>query len=520
MSTDETRRRAFDFLARDFDSLLSSMRELIPTKLPEWREFRSEADFGNVLLQLFAHMGDIVSYYQDRVASESFLASARSRRSVIDHLGLIGYKLATAAPATAALTLSVPGTCNEVITIRRGDAFATKSEQGRPSIRFEFNGMQDLVIDCAAVPAPPAPGRKVFPAIIPVEEGRLVAEELVGISDGAPFQKFRLAHPGLILRGAADPIEARRDITVVTQLGAEITEWSLQESLAFSREGSHDYVCDIDAEDRASIGFGDDTLGAIPPAGSQIKVTYRHGGGKHGNTAADTIRTIVAAPTLVSLGAKVTNPAPATGGAERETIEHAALHAPQVFRSFKRAVTADDYRALALRFPGVGKVRAQAANWNRVRLFVAPAGGGQVSDQLEAGLLAYFESKRSLSTIVEIEDADYVRIYVRAEIGIGAFYSKAEIRQKAAQAVSQLIAFENVDFGKPVYLSKFYEVLEAIVGVEFVNITEFRREGELVSVNPLGKITLGPNEIPKVPDVVPEDGAYLTGADLVIEGGF
>ena len=32
------------------------------------RDFASEADFGNVLLELFAHMGDILSYYQDRVA--------------------------------------------------------------------------------------------------------------------------------------------------------------------------------------------------------------------------------------------------------------------------------------------------------------------------------------------------------------------------------------------------------------------------------------------------------------------
>ncbi|NIN94975.1 MAG: t4-like baseplate wedge, partial [Anaerolineae bacterium] len=59
-----------------YDSLLRSMWELIPEKLPEWTDYESEADFGNVLLQLFAHMGDILSYYQDRVANESFLGTA------------------------------------------------------------------------------------------------------------------------------------------------------------------------------------------------------------------------------------------------------------------------------------------------------------------------------------------------------------------------------------------------------------------------------------------------------------
>ena len=41
-------------------SLLAAMRRLIPEKLPEWTDFDSEADFGNVLLELFAHMGDIL----------------------------------------------------------------------------------------------------------------------------------------------------------------------------------------------------------------------------------------------------------------------------------------------------------------------------------------------------------------------------------------------------------------------------------------------------------------------------
>jgi hypothetical protein len=60
-------RTVIDYMARDAGSFLQSMRALIPEKLPEWTDYESEADFGNVLLELFAHMGDILSYYQDRV---------------------------------------------------------------------------------------------------------------------------------------------------------------------------------------------------------------------------------------------------------------------------------------------------------------------------------------------------------------------------------------------------------------------------------------------------------------------
>src|SRR5262252_4445538 len=131
-------RPVVDYMARDYDSLLKAMRDVIPSKLPEWKDFANEADFGNVLLELFAQVGDILSYYQDRVANESFLGTARTRRSVIEHLRLIGYRLATAVPAAANLSVTVAGTVNSVVTINQGDAFATKSQKNKPSMRFEY----------------------------------------------------------------------------------------------------------------------------------------------------------------------------------------------------------------------------------------------------------------------------------------------------------------------------------------------------------------------------------------------
>src|SRR3954464_9209605 len=120
-------RPVIDYMARDYESLLQAMRAQIPAKLPEWQDFANEADFGNVLLELFAHLGDILSYYQDRVANESFLSTARTRRSVIEHLRLIGYDMGPPAPGAAALSLPVPSTVTATVTIGKGDAFATKS---------------------------------------------------------------------------------------------------------------------------------------------------------------------------------------------------------------------------------------------------------------------------------------------------------------------------------------------------------------------------------------------------------
>jgi hypothetical protein len=510
-------RPVIDYMARDYESLLQAMRDLVPQKLPEWQDYANEADFGNVLLELFAHIGDILSYYQDRVANESFLGTARTRRSVIEHLRLIGYKLGTAAPAAASLSLTVPGTVNATVTVKKGDAFATKSDKNRPSVRFEYTGDTPLTIDFSTIAPDPRTGRKTF-AGLPVEEGRLIQDEVLGTSDGSPNQRYTLAHSGLIVRPPGPAQDVGRDVLLTTQLGPAQDVWTLQDTLAFSQAAQKDFVIEIDENDQATVIFGDGTFGAVPGNGAVIRATYRVGGGQAGNVPANAIQTIVNAPQLALLGARVTNPGPATGGAERESIDHAVQHAPAVFRSLKRAVTASDYEALALSFKGVGKVRVGWTGWNQVTLYVAPSGGGKVSDVLEASLKAYFEDKRMLTQIVEVADVDYIPIYVTAEIEVEGYYVRADVQARVQQAAADLLAFDRVDFGQSIYLSKFYENSQSIPGVRYVNITEFRRgDRPAPAVEPSGKIVLDKNEVP----VIPADALYSSGMKVVItnQGG-
>ena len=121
------------------------MREQIPALLPEWTEFAHEADFGNVLLQLFAHMGDILSYYQEpgQPGSRPW-PPRRHDAAFIAHLQLIGYQMATAVPAQTRLRITVAKAATKHATIRRGAAFGTASRPDRPSVRFEYNGAAEL----------------------------------------------------------------------------------------------------------------------------------------------------------------------------------------------------------------------------------------------------------------------------------------------------------------------------------------------------------------------------------------
>src|SRR5512136_2165575 len=60
--------------------------------MPTWTE-RHVPDLGVTLVELLAYVGDYLSYYQDAVATEAYLETARQRISVRRHARLGDYAL-------------------------------------------------------------------------------------------------------------------------------------------------------------------------------------------------------------------------------------------------------------------------------------------------------------------------------------------------------------------------------------------------------------------------------------------
>src|SRR4029077_15545434 len=58
----------------------------------DWRE-RHVPDLGIALVELLAYTGDYLSYYQDAVATEAYLETARQRISVRRHVRLVDYAM-------------------------------------------------------------------------------------------------------------------------------------------------------------------------------------------------------------------------------------------------------------------------------------------------------------------------------------------------------------------------------------------------------------------------------------------
>src|SRR6266487_249159 len=81
-----------NYLAKDYASFRQVILDRLALTLPGWQE-RHVPDIGITLVEILAYVGDYLSYYQDAVATEAYLETARQRISVRRHVRLVDYQM-------------------------------------------------------------------------------------------------------------------------------------------------------------------------------------------------------------------------------------------------------------------------------------------------------------------------------------------------------------------------------------------------------------------------------------------
>ncbi|MGP1667331.1 MAG: putative baseplate assembly protein, partial [Rhodanobacter sp.] len=81
-----------NYLVRDYASFRQLFLDRMALTMPGWQE-RHVPDIGIALVEALAYTADRLSYYQDAVATEAYLGTARRRISVRRHARLVDYHL-------------------------------------------------------------------------------------------------------------------------------------------------------------------------------------------------------------------------------------------------------------------------------------------------------------------------------------------------------------------------------------------------------------------------------------------
>jgi predicted phage baseplate assembly protein len=314
-----------------------------------------------------------------------------------------------------------------------------------------------------------------------------VTEELAGQSNGRTGQVVRLRHrsvlPGsVIVTTVPPPGEAVRDDQ----------PWQVVRDLVES--GPQDRHVVVDATP-GELRFGDGEHGQVPLAGFDIVVSYRHGGTTLANVAKDAVTGLqTAAPGIES----VTNLRAATGGRDEETSESLREHAASRLRSLERAVTAEDYRQLALEVGGVADAVAierrhpdypDADIPGCVTVAVLPDPGEQATPYASPELLDVVRSvlapRRTLGAELFVRSARFLEVSVSVVLDVDPYASFGEIRTEAAArlrgALSPVPAggatATTSRFGRDFFPTTLFAELQAVPGVIAVPLLEVTVEG-------------------------------------------
>jgi len=176
---------------------------------------------------------------------------------------------------------------------------------------------------------------------VSVDQRTTVQNVVIAASNGFPDQLVQLP---------AGSIDRESFELQVETPGQGYDTWIADDLHAADRD---DPVYELD-EENGTIKFGDGVRGKVPDASSRIRLKkMRYGGGRRGNLAAGNLSAI----TIPNL--KVTQPIDAHGGVDAETLEQAEKRIPSVLKHGQRAVTVEDYKALALQVPGVDIARVE-----------------------------------------------------------------------------------------------------------------------------------------------------------------
>lgn len=418
--------KSSDYTDRDFASWLSRLRSLIVSTFPDWTDTQV-ANFGNLLVELYAYLGDSLAYYQDNQAAEARITTATQRKNLLALAKLLNYTPKGAKAATVAVTFTLSAavpvgrtvTFNPPATPTPTNAVTVKTEDASSPVEFQL-----------LAPAVITAGNTI--AIATCENSVKQGPESF-TSTALGNQEYRLTKTPFLDDSA----------TVVADDGTYTKVTNFLQSTSADRH----FMVIVDDQDRATIRFGNGTLGKIPVG--TIVVNYKTGGGLVGNVPAATIKKIDGSfvdsagdPVTVT----VTNVSAATGGDDRESNERIRENAPLSIRTLTRTVTRTDFETNALLVAGIDRAlmltRTEDTTIaeNAGKLYVVPTGLGFPSLNLKNQVLSKVitDFPCTITFTPQVVDPIYLDIGVKATLFTKPGYDVATVKTNIRNA---LVAF-------------------------------------------------------------------------------
>jgi hypothetical protein len=477
-----------DYVVKDFystiDALISYANVTVGPGTQSnrlWTDF-NKASFSRTWLELVAYVADILYYYFDQQATQSYLQTATIESAVLDIAQQFGFIPSSATSASGVVTFTVIAST----VIPRG--FRVKATNGA-----EFYVTTDIIVPVG-----------VFPSTVlgNVLQGVVKTEGFTSL--GLQNEEFDLAGPNVI-RDFTNIIAADKSpiLTVsgnvytlvdsFIQFNAEDSPVQIDSIGNITQMGGRVFTLGKRPNDIPFIRFGDGIFGRKLNPGEVINIIYRTGGGTIGNIEPNNLNALVSVNSAVT---GVNNNNKFSGGIDAQTIDQIKSLIPASLRTLQRAVAIDDYSDLILvNFPEVLLASTELNTTDfgiDLNIYVVPQGSGipQISDNptLKSNIFKFVDKRKTVTVQFQLLDAFGIDVVISLIVNLSDSASRTAVAQSIQSTLLNFFSLQTggvdglgVKFVTPILFKDIVNLIEVIPGVERFEISELSYHPRIVS---------------------------------------
>ena len=548
--------RDIKYINRDFTDFKTQLIEFSKNYFPDTYNDFSPTSPGMMFIEMAAYVGDVLSFYQDTQLQETYLQYAKNPANLYNLAYMMGYR--PRVVNTSEVELEVSHTVDAVggqpdwsqaLNISSNTTLRSTTVGQVPfyinkSIDFNFSSSYDPTVIYVEELTAGEPSQYRLIKNVKAFSGEIkTATEVVGTVER--FKTITIDESNII--GVQSIVDSSGNIwyevpflgqdtifddVLNTSSDNNISQYQLQLKKVPRRfvtrftstgqlqiqfgSGITNQVDEIVTPNPTNVGFDGDAISRIDyaydptnflntqsyglaPSNTTLTITYIVGGGIESNVPANTITTLTTVNTsgnLAKIGTlTVTNPNPATGGKDGDTVEELRENSLKAFNEQNRVVTLQDYTVRALSLPSkygaIAKVyvtQDQLTNprsrtdsiidsnplslsmytlaYDNNKKLIPPA------STLKDNLKTYISQYMMLTDALNIQDAFVVNIGVTFDIIVKPNYSGRDVLLSCTTRLKDYFDITKWNINQPINLSSLYTVLDQEKGVQTVQKIE------------------------------------------------
>lgn len=455
---------AINYASRDYPTIRNDLLIRAREVLPEWTD-RDPSDFGMLMVDLWAYMGDVVHYYIDRAVQEKFASTATQRESLVALANLFDYEPSSRTSSEGTIVVYNSGT--EGQTLDPYTQFIARNDNKT----YIIHTKSSYVIP---------PGES---STLVAYEGNVIQDEVLSNSaTGSVTQRYALSNTGVVNDSVS--------VTVYEDVNRSFT-YSQVVRLGDYGPDRRVFKITTNADNTVEVVFGNNVSGYAPPINSKITVTYAYSSGSLGNLPSNSV---VGFRDTTPTGLSISSSSSFVGGSNEESIESLRNSVSSYVSSQNRAVTKSDFINFAKQVSGVAKVGvsytpnpaggASAGNAS-VTVYAHPAisdteyvtsvnSSASVSADLQEAVVNYVQPKAVMGVdVVCASSIDWIKVNLSVNVIVSNSYIRYQVKDAVQNALESVFYFSNVSYGQRLTIGHIYRTILNVEGVDYCTISVF-----------------------------------------------